>query len=49
MVEFGVQVYFINDDAIFDRIVAEKNNRAPILKNLTSENQKLGMGVKIFK
>jgi len=48
MMECGAQVYFINDNAIFDRIVAEKNNRAPILKDLISENQKRGVFFKVF-
>lgn len=42
MMECGVQVYFINDDPTFDRIIANKEHRAPILRNLISENQKVG-------
>lgn len=34
MLELGVKVYFINDEEIFDRIVAEKDNRWDILKDL---------------
>src|SRR6266481_438348 len=39
MMECGAQVYFINDEALFDRIVSEKDRRAPILRQLISENQ----------
>lgn len=46
MMECGVQVYFINDDIIFDRIVEQKNNRLPILKELVSENKKQGKNIK---
>jgi hypothetical protein len=48
MMQCGVQVYFINDDAVFDQIVADKEHRAPILRNLVSENQKEGINVKEF-
>ncbi|HEY4507092.1 MAG TPA: hypothetical protein VJH71_02990 [Candidatus Paceibacterota bacterium] len=48
MIECAVQVYFINDDPTFDLIVTNKFNRAPILKNLVSENQKRNINVKIF-
>lgn len=48
MMECGVQIYFINDDPIFDRIVTEKDNRAPILEELISENQKQEINKKIF-
>ena len=34
----GAQVYFINDDALFDKIKADVNNRTPILRELVSEN-----------
>ncbi|MDP2651080.1 MAG: hypothetical protein Q8O98_00645 [bacterium] len=49
MIECGVQVYFINNNAVFDKIVEDKTNRATILKNLISENQRLGLNIKIFK
>ena len=48
MMSLGIQVYFINDDILFDKIVADKNNRTPILKSLISENQKLGINIKLF-
>lgn len=48
MLECGVQVYFINDDTIFNRIVKEKNNRLPILRELISENQKQKKNIKFF-
>lgn len=48
MMECGVQVYFINDDPTFDRIVESKYDRAPIVKELVSENQKLGINIKNF-
>jgi hypothetical protein len=48
MMQCKAQVYFINDDSIFDRIVAVKNNRAPILKGLISENQRIGANIKAF-
>jgi hypothetical protein len=48
MIELEIQVYFINDDAVFDKIVADKDNRAPILKELLSENQKQDLNVKLF-
>jgi hypothetical protein len=41
----GVEVYFVNDDAVFDRIIAEKGNRAPILRELVSENQHRNINV----
>jgi hypothetical protein len=44
----GAQVYFINNDLLFDRIVADKNNRAPILRELISENQRRNINVKTF-
>ena len=40
MMQQGVQVYFINDELTFDQIVKNKYHRAPIVKNLTSLNQK---------
>jgi hypothetical protein len=43
------QVYFIDNNLLFDRIITDKNNRAPILKELISENQKKNVGIKIFK
>lgn len=49
IMECGAQVYFINDDPLFDRIVADKDNRAPILKELISENQEMNINPKIFK
>ncbi len=48
MIECGVQVYFINDNETFDRIVADKENRSTILKNLISENSKRNKNVKAF-
>jgi hypothetical protein len=35
MMACGVQVYFINDEAIFDQIVANKTGRMPLLRKLT--------------
>ena len=46
MIACGAQVYFINDEKIMDAIVANKDNRASILKTLTSENQKLNKNFK---
>ena len=46
--ECGAQVYFVNEEGVFDRIVEDKNNRATILKDLVSENQKRGINVKPF-
>lgn len=34
MMQYGVQVYFIDDDNMFDQIRDNKDNRLPILKNL---------------
>ncbi|MEK6882242.1 MAG: hypothetical protein AABY22_21670 [Nanoarchaeota archaeon] len=48
MMEFGVQVYFIDDEKVFDKIVENIYKRAEILKDLHSENQKLGLNVKKF-
>ena len=48
MMECGVQVYFIKNDSVFDQIVAQKNERASILKDLISENEKLGINIKKF-
>jgi hypothetical protein len=42
MIECGAHVYFIDDEKTFDRIVAEKDHRAPILANMASENKKRG-------
>jgi hypothetical protein len=41
MITCGVEVYFINDETIFDNIVTNKEYRTPILRTLISENQKL--------
>jgi|SRR3989344_2200553 len=49
MMECGVQVYFISDDSIFDRIVTDKDNRTHILKNLISENQKRDKNLNRFQ
>ena len=49
MIECGVQVYFINNNGIFDRIVEQKNKRASILQELISENRKQGKNMKNFK
>lgn len=46
MMECGVQVYFINEDSIFDKIVSDKERRATILRELISENQKDGINIK---
>ena len=43
MIECGAHVYFIDDEKLFDRIVAEKDNRTPILATLISENKKRGL------
>jgi hypothetical protein len=48
MIECGAQVYFINDEKIFDRIVADKDHRTPILAKLIPENQKRGENIKKF-
>ncbi len=40
MIECGGKVYFINDNAVFDNIVANKYHRTPILQNLRSENER---------
>ena len=48
MMACGVQLYFIDDDATFDRTVEEKDNRAPLLRNRLSENQKMGKNVRLF-
>ena len=48
MMACGVQVYFIDDEATFDEIVANKKNRAPLLKTLVSENQDEEMNVMEF-
>lgn len=48
MMSCGVQVYFIDDEELFDRIVADKTKRAPLLKELVSENQEQDMNVVEF-
>lgn len=48
MIQNGAQVYFINNNAIFDQIVNNKSHRSPILKTLTSENQKHNLKTKDF-
>ena len=48
MIENRVQVYFITDDQVFDRIVQEKDNRAPILQQIVSENQKRNINARDF-
>ena len=47
MINCGVQVYFINNDKIFDKIVSTKT-RSSILKRLISENQKIKTNIKKF-
>lgn len=48
MIESDAQVYFINDDPTFDAIVRDKDNRAPILDKLTSENRHRGQKKRLF-
>lgn len=48
MIENGAQVYFVNDDPTFDAIVRDKDNRAPLLSRLTSENKRQGRNVRAF-
>lgn len=48
MMNCGVQVYFINDETIFDKIVINKEHRAPILRGLISENQRNSINIKAF-
>jgi len=48
MIYCGAQVYFIDDESTMDRIVADKDNRASILKDLISENQKLSQNFRKF-
>lgn len=48
MIQYGVQVYFINDDNIFDQIRDNKEHRIPILKQLISDNQRQDKNVKAF-
>jgi hypothetical protein len=48
MMQCAVQVYFIDDETIFDKIVTNKEHRAPILRDLVSENQKEAVNVKAF-
>lgn len=45
---FG-QVYFVDDDNIMDKIVANKGDRGSILKDLLSENEKLGKNIRKIK
>lgn len=49
MMECGAQVYFINDDAIFDEVYKNKDCRAPILSSLISENQKTEINFREIK
>lgn len=46
--ECGGQVYFINDESVFDQIRDRKENRLSILKNLISENKIQGLNIKSF-
>jgi len=39
----GAQVYFVDDDPTFDRIVADKADRSAVLSTLVSENERRGM------
>lgn len=48
MLENGVQVYFIDDNPLFDQIRENIDHRAPIVKNLVSENQKREFNIKTF-
>lgn len=48
MMELGVQVYFIQDEKIMDKIVENVGNRSNILKGLVSENQKQGKNIKLL-
>ncbi|MDO8676821.1 MAG: hypothetical protein Q7K16_04245 [Candidatus Azambacteria bacterium] len=48
MIYCDTQVYFVEDESIMDHIVADKDNRAPILKDLISENQKIGKNFRKF-
>jgi len=48
MMECGAQVYFIDHDPIFDRIVADKHHRTPVLIEETSENMKHNKNVRRF-
>ncbi len=48
MINCGAQVYFITDESTMDAIVTNKDNRAPILKVITSENQKIDLNIKNF-
>lgn len=43
MMSWGVQVYFIDDEDLFAEIVSEKTKRAPLLRELVSENQEQDM------
>lgn len=49
MIDNGVQVYFINNNSMFDQIVENKNHRALILKKLGSENERLNKNIRKFK
>ena len=48
MMACGVQVYFIEDEEIFDEITVRKS-RVQLLKKLISENQKRDTNIKEFK
>jgi hypothetical protein len=48
IIQYGAQVYFIEDDFVFDKIVSDKNDRSLILQNLISENQRRNVNVKLF-
>ena len=48
MIACGAQVYFIDEDPVFDRIVADKNDRASVLRDRTSENSRQGRNVRPF-
>jgi hypothetical protein len=48
MIDCGVEVYFIDNEEVFDRIVADKDNRFPILRGRQSENQKRGRSERTF-
>lgn len=49
MIACGVQVYFIDDNKIFDKIREEEEHRKPLLKKLKSENQKRKFEVHTFE
>ncbi|HTK04638.1 MAG TPA: hypothetical protein VL500_03575 [Candidatus Eisenbacteria bacterium] len=48
MMDCGAQVYFIDDDPTFDRIVADKNDRASVLRDKVSENARRERNVRPF-